>query len=814
MLNQISRFTIPPVFEDEDKTRIARLLHWVVLIAAGLNVLDMVLLLIFAPETLPTFWANLVFLIFTGVSYWMTRQGRVQAAGLVLCVPFWLVLTYYLSVSGGVTSPALGILSIVIITGAVLLGVSGALTFGALCIASALVLFWAGDNGWLTLVEGPPTPARLFATQTIILLGLTILMGLSERNVHASLTRAWESEKALAAYNGQLQREIAERKQIEEAYRVLVEHSVQGLVIFQDNRIVFVNPRMCDMLGYSADELLALDDPISAIVHPDDRTLVSETLAHYLAGVVKTSNTEFRAIHKQGGELWLESFSAQITYQGKPAIQSASIEITHRKRAEERLRQSEEEFRQLSDAALEGIAITDEGCVILANNQVAHMLGYEHAELVGRQVMDFVAPESRDLVLQHIQTGYDKPYDHLALRRDGSVFPVEVLGRVMTYHGRTVRVTALRDISERKQAEQALKHSEERFARAFHSSPIPITISTLDEGRFIDVNQSCLNSLGYQREEMVGHTVVELETWADITERHEIVQLLQREGTVRQREIRFRTRAGEVRYALASFEIIELNATPYILGSWLDMTDIKQAEKQALELALAQERETNLRDFLSTISHDLKTPLSVINTSLYFLERMTDPVKQQERIEAIRAQAQLLERYIQDILTISRLDHTPMVKRSPVDLNRLLRDILTRLSPSTEQKGLTTNLDLSQALTAVPGDQNELDRVLVNLIENAVTYTPTNGSIIVRTRTDGQWAVAEISDTGIGIGEADLPHVFERFYRASEAKTIEKRGTGLGLAIARKIVELHEGNIEVQSVAGQGTTFSVRLPLA
>ena len=171
--------------------------------------------------------------------------------------------------------------------------------------------------------------------------------------------------------------------------------------------------------------------------------------------------------------------------------------------------------------------------------------------------------------------------------------------------------------------------------------------------------------------------------------------------------------------------IVDQDGNPVrMIGILMDVTERKNAEKQALELALVREHEENLREFISTISHDLKTPLSVINTSLYLLERITDPEHHNDKIQTIKVQAQLLEKYIQDILTISRLDHIPHMTHQPVSLNRSLDQIVRRLHTSIEQKNLTTTLDLDDSITAVLGDENEINRALVNLIENAMNYTP------------------------------------------------------------------------------------------
>jgi PAS domain S-box-containing protein len=281
------------------------------------------------------------------------------------------------------------------------------------------------------------------------------------------------------------------------------------------------------------------------------------------------------------------------------------------------------------------------------------------------------------------------------------------------------------------------------------------------------------------------------------------------------REYRIIRPDNTICYAVGySVTIVDQDRNPVrMVGILMDVTDRKNAEKQALELALVREREENLREFISTISHDLKTPLSVINTSLYLLERITDPERHQEKVQTIKAQAQLLEKYIQDILTISRLDHIPHMTHQPVSLNRSLDQIVRRLHTAIEQKNITTTLDLDDSIEAVFGDENEINRALVNLIENAMNYTPPNGSITIQTSLDGDSVVTAITDTGIGISEDDLPHIFERFYRASAAQELEERGTGLGLAIVKRIVELHHGSINVESTVGQGTSFRVRFPL-
>lgn len=377
----------------------------------------------------------------------------------------------------------------------------------------------------------------------------------------------------------------------------------------------------------------------------------------------------------------------------------------------------------------------------------------------------------------------------------------------------TLYSAMLAQLHVRIKAQEALILSEARFSKAFSTNPSAIAITGLKDGRYLDVNESWCKLTGYSREEALGQTALGLNVYANPEDRHYLLNTIHDKGSYRDVEIMMRAKDNTLRHLLMHGEVIELDGEQYWLSMLNDITERKQIETQRLELALTQERIELLTEFLGNISHDLKTPLSVINNSLYLLERINDPERQKDKVNIIKQQTRLLEKYIQDILTISRLEHSPQLERKPVDLNQLLRDILHRLLPSAERKHLQTTLDLAASLPIIIGSERELDRVLVNLVENAVNYTPHTGSICLRTQAQASSAVIEIIDTGIGISSNDLPRIFERFYRADKARSTEEGGTGLGLAIVKKIIDLHGGSIEVESQPGKGSTFRVRLPL-
>ncbi|MBI1282636.1 MAG: hypothetical protein GC179_31200 [Anaerolineaceae bacterium] len=211
--------------------------------------------------------------------------------------------------------------------------------------------------------------------------------------------------------------------------------------------------------------------------------------------------------------------------------------------------------------------------------------------------------------------------------------------------------------------------------------------------------------------------------------------------------------------------------------------------------------------------HDFKTPLAIINNSLYLLQHISDPLKQKDKLNLIKEQTLLLDKQIQDILTISRLDYAPVVISHPVNINVLLSKITDLFHPSFEKKKQMLKLDLQSELPNILANTDELDRALVNLVENAINYTPVSGTITVTTGVVDNQVECVISDTGIGMTAQDTQQIFENFYRAENARMINSKGTGLGLAIVKRIVTNHNGTISVDSELGKGTTFRLHFPI-
>ena len=236
-------------------------------------------------------------------------------------------------------------------------------------------------------------------------------------------------------------------------------------------------------------------------------------------------------------------------------------------------------------------------------------------------------------------------------------------------------------------------------------------------------------------------------------------------------------------------------------------------ESERRELYLEQEKSILIKELIANMSHDFKTPLTVINSSLYILEKTPNPLKREEYINRSKQQVLRLEGYIQDMLTILRLEDNNLQTHKYININQIIRKTLNGLSDLIEQKQLKIDCNSDERPVSLIANEDDIYRMMENLIKNAINYTPKAGRIIISNNVDTEYLHISIKDTGIGISQEDKKLIFERFFRADEARSTATGGTGLGLAIVKRVVDTYKGQITVDSEINKGTTFYVKLPV-
>lgn len=367
------------------------------------------------------------------------------------------------------------------------------------------------------------------------------------------------------------------------------------------------------------------------------------------------------------------------------------------------------------------------------------------------------------------------------------------------------------EIAERKRTEANLRLSEEKYRVLFENIPAMAAVYGKD-GEIILLNHATADTLGGTQEALQGRNLRDVLDPEDAEAGIRMQAQVMQDGKHSLTEGKIRIPGRKEFYYLRHIMPLPNTSTgevSQVLVLTVDVTAKYDAEQQKRALELEQEKNALLTEFFSTLSHDLKTPLTVIKSSLYLLERVKTPEQRQEKITQIDEQVTLMDQYIQDMLTISRLEHMPTLTFQEVNLNALIDKVVELLRPRLEGKQMQFQLNCQPDLLVVRGDEEQLRRMLVNLVENAVNYTPAGGKVTIKTSLSDQRVVLQVIDSGIGIEADAIPHIFERFFRANNATAFDRRGTGLGLAIVKKIVDTHAATIGVDSRIGEGTTFTV-----
>ncbi len=356
------------------------------------------------------------------------------------------------------------------------------------------------------------------------------------------------------------------------------------------------------------------------------------------------------------------------------------------------------------------------------------------------------------------------------------------------------------EIAERKRAEEDLTKSEKKFLTVFHAVPALLAITTVAEGRIIDVNETWMRILGYQREEMIGRTSLELALWKSEADRDTVLRLMEEQKRSRDIEVNLRGKTGESLVGLMAGEFIYIDGERYVLAMINDITERKRAE---MELETANRE---LEAFTYSVSHDLRKPLTVINGYCQAIRELCgDKLDEQcrEYLQEAYNGTLRMNRLIDTLLNFSRLTHIEP-RRETVDLSGVAQAVARELQLAEPARRVAFRI--TEGITA-ECDAALLRVVLDNLLGNAWKYTGTRDEGIIEfgaTEVEGKPAYF-VRDNGIGFDMADADKLFTPFQRLPGAE--ESKGFGIGLATVERIIRRHGGRIWAEGEVGKGAAF-------
>lgn len=607
----------------------------------------------------------------------------------------------------------------------------------------------------------------------------------------------------------------------EALYRNVVNNVSEGIMIVQDARVVFANPRVPEITGYPLEDLIAR--PFVELIHPEDRDSAVDRYQRRMRGEPVDSRVSFRIVHKSGRALWIELSVVMMEWLGRPATLSFMTDMSARKRAEEALRRSEENYRNVIENMGEGLVVAQGPRIVLANPSAERLAGYTLDELAGLDFIEtIIHPEDRALAVDRYRRRMlGEPVEqHYAFRivcKDGAVKWVEVSAVRIDWHGAPATLSFLFDVTERLQLEAALKRTLEEREAILENARVGITHVV---GRTYQwVNRAFAELVGCDPRELVGMSTrmfyLDEATWARVgAEAYPRLAA----GRAYTTEVQGRRTDGTLFWAQIHGGSVEPGHPER--GTIWSVVDVTARRRAQEDMRRALEKQRELADlksrFVSMTSHEFRTPLAAIQSSAELLRDYWQRLPEDERAELvgiIAASVRRMSGMLDNVLAIGRADAEKLeFNPQPLDLEAFCAALVEEVQRAAETPAAAeVRVRVAGASRAAHADEKLLRHILGNLLGNALKYS-TGGAVHFEVDCRPDAVAFTVADRGIGIPEDDLPHLFEAFHRARNVGAIT--GTGLGLAIVKRCVDLHGGTIEVQSRVGQGTRFVVTLPRA
>lgn len=618
--------------------------------------------------------------------------------------------------------------------------------------------------------------------------------------------------------------------------------AVEEMVWVEDagtGRVLYANPAFERFWGVGAHEQGAGPDALVDRIHPDDRARIRQArqgvadagyVAEYRVVIAPSAGKPGRtarlrerafAVAGAGGTPCITHVARDVSWQFDTTAQLRD-EISRRTDAERHLSDATQRLQALIGSANDAVVTIDERSSIIDWNHAAQrMFGWSREEALGRTLTELIVPAPfrrlhHEGMERFLRDGtaqiFNRRVEALALRRSGEEFNAELsIWPVRTGDGYTFS-SFIRDISRRKAAEKALADSEAKYRQVVENVNEGILVTAA--GRILYANPRALELTGLDDETAKSRPFIEF-IHPDDRERVLGNHLKRLKGEPAENHYQFRVihRNGEARWLEISAVVFEWQDAPATLNFLTDVTERRRIE-QDMQAALARERElSELKSrFVAVASHEFRTPLSAILSSIELLDDYGPRLPESERKEIvglIKNAVARMNKMVEQVLLTSRLESGKFTfEPQPRSVPDLLVQVAAEMDQAHPQAArIAMQCQGVEQPRLVDGKL--VSHILVNLLGNALKYSSPETRVQCVAAAEGERLRLTVTDSGIGIPPADLPRLFESFHRGTNVGNIQ--GTGIGLHIVKECVELHRGSIEVESEPGRGATFHVRL---
>src|SRR5215204_25921 len=620
-------------------------------------------------------------------------------------------------------------------------------------------------------------------------------------------------------------RKVAEASALDEHKRLAFHVENTPLAVIEwdhEFKVLRWSPAAQKLFGWKADDVLGKRFSEWDFVVPDDYDVVNQISRRQNEGQERHGISRNRNKTKLGSILYCEWYnSALYNEAGKlVSVLSLVLDVTVATRIEEALRKSEAQYRLLFESNPQAMWVYDLATLrfLAVNDAAVRHYGYSRAEFLDMTIKD-IRPAEDVPVLEKYLSAEGAELDHAGewrhKKKDGTIINVNVTANRLSFGGRAAEFVLVRDVTEQKKAETALRISEDRYRDLVDNSHELICTHDL-EGRVLSVNPWAARVLGYPQNSLVGINIRDGLLPEYRVKFDEYLRTVTTEGSARG-VMKVRTATGETRlweyYNTLRTEGVE---KPIVRGMAHDATERREALKREKEARMEAEAANRVKDeFLSTLSHELRTPLTAImGWADLLLHDEVDPDKKPQAIETIFRNANSQCQLINDLLEVSRIITGKLrLEFVSCELDSVIEAAAESIRPTAEAKGVRLQVLLEPGVGPVFGDRERLQQIVWNLLSNGVKFTRKGGLVQITLQRINSHIEIVVNDSGIGIKPDFLPHVFDRFRQADGSTTRIYGGLGLGLAIVRHLVELHGGTVAADSAGeDRGAKFTVGLP--